>query len=99
MKIWQPIETAPKINEKPILAYGNGIITTVQWSEAFKDWFLCWPESYDDRKDWQVTHWMELPAPPPVCKICEQPIDVYKVHVSTGTGYAHERCFFYKETK
>jgi hypothetical protein len=60
---WQPIETALKNSDAPILVYQPGEYLEHRMTIA---WFGngVWNSIYDDGWDWNPTHWMPLPEPP-----------------------------------
>ena len=67
MTDWQPIETAPRDEYRPILTYSNGVITTVKWhvdKVGGGHWVLSEPGVYGEDFEWWPTHWMPLPEPP-----------------------------------
>lgn len=61
---WQPIETAPKDRDTPILGWAK------EWSSPLVTWFdhhpkcLCWIAGGYMKKQYPPTHWMPLPEPP-----------------------------------
>lgn len=60
---WQPISTAPKDGQN-ILAFKDGIMSTVRWLPMEKYWTLCVPGTFILYHDWDPTDWMPLPGPP-----------------------------------
>jgi hypothetical protein len=60
---WQPIETAPKDWETPVLTYRKaGFISVAAWINDKHGWCCT-----DGVGLLNVTHWMPLPAPPAHC--------------------------------
>ena len=63
MTEWQPIETAPKIDEKRILVVWLGHVQIASWNAKVSKWQEdCYGDFTVD--DDEVTHWMYLPEPP-----------------------------------
>ncbi len=63
MNDWQPIETAPKIEDQKILAFcptGRHNIVVACW--YFDEWNFS--PSSEDYATLYPTHWMPLPEPP-----------------------------------
>jgi hypothetical protein len=63
---WQPIETAPKIDEKQIIIYNGDAVQSGYWHEDYG-----WVSSIETSSGFNYaniidnpTHWMPLPAPP-----------------------------------
>ena len=60
---WQPIETAPKIDEKRILVVWLGHVQIASWNAKVSKWQEdCYGDFTVD--DDEVTHWMHLPELP-----------------------------------
>jgi len=60
---WQPIETAPKIDEKRILVVWLGHVQIASWNAKVSKWQEdCYGDFTVD--DDEVTHWMPLPEGP-----------------------------------
>jgi len=60
---WQPIETAPKIDEEKILAVWLGSVEMASWCESVQNWQE-WPNGDFPCCETEITHWMPLPEPP-----------------------------------
>ena len=60
---WQPIETAPKIDERRILVVWLGHVQIASWNDEVSKWQ---EDRYGDFTvhDDEVTHWMPLPEGP-----------------------------------
>jgi hypothetical protein len=66
--VWQPIKTAPKDGSWMLVTCG-GIFTpaVARWDDEVDMWVEIEdaPETWSEPEDWQLTHWMPLPPPPP----------------------------------
>lgn len=67
---WMPIDTAPKDGTRVLIVEADGTMTIVRCRIQIEDRTYWTADSWDDGHDSELepTHWMPLPAPPPMTK-------------------------------
>ena len=60
---WQPVSTAPK-DGTAILAWAEGVTTTVYWHEGLESWELCQCGAFAESGEFWPQYWTPLLAAP-----------------------------------